>query len=67
MFVDNNDVEEFNPPRPQVPRPVQQNLRPVRPVVISSNPNPFLFNPRPTFRPRPVSMFDRLFAGLFRG
>jgi len=67
MFVDNNDVEEFNPPRPQVTRPVQQNLRPVRPVVISSNPNPLLFNPRPNFRPRPISMFDRLIAGLFRG
>ena len=38
MFVDTNEVQGFNPQRPQIPRPLQQNQRP---VIISSNPQGF--------------------------
>ena len=71
MFLDGNEVEEFDPPRPQGRRPSQQNLRPItlRPIF---SPRPASRRPnnasqRPNERPRPQSVFDRLIGGLFQG
>ena len=43
MFVDTNEVQGFNPQRPQIPRPLQQNQRPVTINLIPQGFNP----PRP--------------------
>lgn len=71
IFVDTNEIEEFDPPRPQNTNPVQQNLRPINSNI---DPDLFVFSPRP-LRPnffgnqnqRPLSFLQRVFGNMFRG
>jgi hypothetical protein len=79
MFVDTNEVEEFNPQRPPYPRPSTHVPRPTvvdadRRPIFSPRPSKPIFNRprpnRPTFhrpRPNPMSFFHKIFSGLFQG